>query len=143
MDLLARNAKGDRRMVAQDETQTITLVTVTPAAAEQVKQVLTERAKPEAALRLFIAGKTCSGFQYGMAIADGPESDDITIEQNGVRLIVDEVSAPFLSGAQIDFVDDVMQKGFTISNPNAAAGGGGCACGGGGCGCGAGGGHGH
>jgi Fe-S cluster assembly iron-binding protein IscA len=54
-----------------------------------------------------------------------------------VRLIVDQVSAPFLSGAEVDFVDSVMQKGFTISNPN--AGGGGCGCGNGSCGCGHGG----
>jgi iron-sulfur cluster assembly accessory protein len=131
-------------MVAQGETQTGTLINVTPAAAEQVKAVLAEREKPNASLRLFIAGKTCSGFQYGMAIADAPESDDIAIEQHGVRFIVDEVSAPFLSGAEVDFVDTVMQKGFTITNPNAQTGGGcGCGAGGGGCGCGAGGGHGH
>ncbi len=129
-------------MVAQGETQTGTLISVTPAAAEQVKAVLAQREKPDAALRLFIAGKTCSGFQYGMALAETAESDDITIEQHGVRFIVDEVSAPFLSGAQVDFVDSVMQKGFTITNPN-ASGGGGCACGGGGCSCGGGGGHGH
>jgi iron-sulfur cluster assembly accessory protein len=126
-------------MVAQGETQTGTLITVTPAAAEQVKAVLAEREKPDASLRLFIAGKTCSGFQYGMALAETAEADDITIEQHGVRFIVDEVSAPFLSGAQVDFVDSIMQKGFTITNPN-ASGGGGCACGGGGCSCGGGGG---
>jgi iron-sulfur cluster assembly accessory protein len=126
-------------MVAQGEAVTTsTLITVTPAAAEQVKSVLAERSRPDAALRLFIAGKTCSGFQYGMALAEGPDADDILIEQHGVRFIVDQVSAPFLSGAQVDFVDDVMQKGFTIANPN-ATGGGGCGCGngGGGCACGA------
>ena len=130
-------------MVANSETSTDTLISVTPAAAEQVKLVLAERNRSDAALRLFIAGKTCSGFQYGMALADGPEADDIAIEQHGVRFIVDEVSAPFLSGAQVDFIDGVMQKGFTITNPNASGGGGGggCACGGGGGGgCGGGGG---
>lgn len=125
-------------MVAQSEAGTSTLVNVSPAAAEQVKQVLAERERPGAVLRLFISGRTCSGFQYGMALADGPDADDITIEQHGVRLIVDNVSAPFLSGAEIDFVDTVMQKGFTITNPN-NTGGGGCACGGGGCNCGGGG----
>src|SRR5438552_5292441 len=116
-------------MVAQGETGTSTLLTVTAAAAEQVRQVLAERERPNAALRLFIAGRSGAGFQYGMSLADGPDADDITIEQHGVRLIVDNVSAPFLSGAEIDFVDSVMQKGFTITNPNAAQGGGGCACG--------------
>ncbi|MHB8577925.1 MAG: HesB/IscA family protein [Dehalococcoidia bacterium] len=127
-------------MVAQSEAGTSTLVNVTPAAAEQVKLVLTERERPNGALRLFISARNGAGFQYGMAIADGPDADDVLIEQHGVRLIVDNVSAPFLSGAEIDFVDTVMQKGFTITNPN-ATGGGGCACGGGGCNCG--GGHGH
>ena len=137
-------------MVAQGEVNSGTvgegasLISVTPAAAEQVKLVLEERDRPTAALRIFIAGRTCSGFQYGMSLADGPDADDVLIEQHGVRFIVDNVSAPFLSGAEVDFVDTVMQKGFTISNPNAAGEGGGCACGrgGGGCGCGHGG-HGH
>lgn len=124
-------AQGDVKIAAE------TLITVTPAAAEQVKLVLSERQKSDAVLRLFIAGKSCNGFQYGMAIADSPEADDVLIEQHGIRFIVDEVSAPFLSGAEVDFVDDVMQKGFTISNPNAGGGGGcggGCSCGSGGCG---------
>src|SRR5947209_7261498 len=98
-------------MVTKEETGTGTLITVTPAAAEQVKLTLTERGKPAAALRLFISGRTCSGFQYGMAVADGPDEDDVLVEQHGVRFIVDNVSAPFLSGAEIDFVDSVMQRG--------------------------------
>lgn len=131
-------------MVAQDEAAQAesatgaSLITVTPAAAEQVRAVLAERQRPDGVLRIFISGKTCSGFQYGMALADAPDADDVTIETQGIRFIVDNVSAPFLSGAQVDFIDNVTEKGFTISNPNAAAGGsgGGCGCGGGGCGCG-------
>ena len=125
-------------MVAQDQSVTSTgLITVTPAAAEQVKSVLSERARPDAVLRIFIAGKTCSGFNYGMTLADGPDADDILIEEQGVRFIVDTVSAPFLSGAQVDFIDTLTHRGFTISNPNAGSGGGcGCGNGGGGCGCG-------
>lgn len=135
-------------MVAQGEINSdsaavdAALIAVTPAAAAQVKLVLEERDRPGAALRIFIAGRTCSGFQYGMALADGPDADDVLIEQHGVRFIVDNVSAPFLSGAAVDFIDTVMQKGFTITNPNATnEDGGGCACGrgGGGCGCGNGG----
>ena len=125
------------RAVEQSEGAVPALIAVTPAAAEQMQQILAQQERPGAAVRVFIAGRTCSGFQYGMAISDGPDADDVTIEQNGVRLIVDNVSAPFLSGAEIDFVDTVMQRGFTITNPNAIGGeGGGCACGGGGCSCG-------
>ena len=123
-------------MVAQDQSVTGSgLITVTPLAAEQVKAVLTERQRPNAVLRIFIAGKSCSGFNYGMTLADGPDADDILIEDQGVRFIVDTVSAPFLSGAQVDFIDTLTHRGFTITNPNAESGGG-CGCGGGGCGCG-------
>jgi len=125
-------------MVTRDETTTgTTLISVTPLAAEQVKAVLSERDRPDAVLRIFIAGKTCSGFSYGMTLADGPDDDDILIEEQGVRFIVDNVSAPFLSGAQVDFIDTLTHRGFTIVNPNASSGGGcGCGNGGGGCGCG-------
>lgn len=128
----------EEQATAQETATSTGLIMVTPAAAEQVKAVLAERQRPDGVLRIFISGKTCSGFQYGMALADAPEADDVTIESHGVRFIVDNVSAPFLSGAQVDFVDNVTEKGFTISNPNAAGSGGGCGCGngGGGCGCG-------
>ena len=129
-------------MVTQSESQATdeatpaaTLITLTPTAAEQVKRVLAERTLSHAALRVFIAGRTCSGFQYGLAPADGPDDDDIVVEQHGVRLIVDQVSAPFLSGAIVDYHTSELQQGFTIQNPSANTGGGGCACGGGGCGC--------
>jgi iron-sulfur cluster assembly protein len=121
-------------MTAHNESTTgAGLITITPAAAAQVKAVLAERQRPDAALRIFIAGRTCSGFQYGMALADGPDEDDILVEDQGVRFVIDNVSAPFLSGAQVDFIETEMARGFTINNPNA---GGGCGCGGGGCSCG-------
>jgi iron-sulfur cluster assembly protein len=81
---------------------------------------------PQGALRVFVVGGGCSGYQYGMAIAQDAEADDIVLEENGVRLLVDPDSAKLLSGAEVDYVEDLMKSGFQIFNPNAAKS---CACG--------------
>jgi len=94
-------------------------ITVTDKAAEKAKAILTERGTADAALRVFVVGGGCSGYQYGMTIARSREADDIEIEHNGVRLLVDSRSAQMLDGAEIDYVDDLMKSGFTIYNPNA------------------------
>jgi iron-sulfur cluster insertion protein len=112
-----------------------TLFSVTPAAADQARALLAARGRPDGSLRLFIAGRHAHGFQYGLALAGEPDADDLSVSAGGVRFIVDLVSAPFLSGATIDYTDGVVQKGFVISGPAPRAGGG-CACGRGSCGCG-------
>ena len=109
------------------------MITVSDTAANKAKAVLEQRGKPEAALRLFVAGGGCSGPQFGMALAERAESDDAQFEFGGVRFLVDSESAPFLDGAQVDYIEDVIRSGFTISNPNLQSGGG---CGSGGCACG-------
>jgi iron-sulfur cluster assembly protein len=101
-------------------------ITVTDKAAEKAKAILTERGIADAALRVFVAGGGCSGYQYGMTIARTREADDIEIECNGVRLLVDSKSALLLDGAEVDYVDDLMKSRFTIFNPNAVHT---CACG--------------
>ncbi len=101
-------------------------LTITDKAAENVKKILKEKGAEQGALRVFVAGGGCSGYQYGMALAQGAEEDDFVIEQSGVRLLVDPESAPLLKGAEIDYVEDVMKSGFTIFNPNAVKS---CACG--------------
>jgi len=78
------------------------------------------------ALRVFVAGGGCSGYQYGMAIAQEIDEDDFVFEQDGVKVLVDPESAPLLKGAEIDYVEDIMKSGFTIFNPNAVKS---CACG--------------
>jgi len=102
------------------------LVNITEKAAEKAKALLAEREIPSGALRVFVAGGGCSGYQYGMAIARDNEADDIVLEQFGVRLVVDPESAQYLAGAEIDYVDDIMKSGFSIFNPNATKS---CACG--------------
>ena len=101
-------------------------LTITDKAVENVKKILKEKGAETGALRVFVAGGGCSGYQYGMALAQGAEEDDFVIEQSGVRLVVDPESAPLLKGAEIDYVEDVMKSGFTIFNPNAVKS---CACG--------------
>jgi iron-sulfur cluster assembly protein len=102
------------------------VVSITDKAAEKAKALLADRGVEDAALRVFVVGGGCSGYQYGMAIAQGKEEDDIVIEHGGVTVLVDPESAPLMRGAEIDYVDDIMKSGFTIFNPNAVKG---CACG--------------
>src|SRR5438045_2449653 len=83
----------------------------TPAAAAQALRMLAERDRSKATLRVFIAGRHGTDFRYGLALAGEPDVDDLTVSAGGARFIVDLVSAPFLSGATIDYVDDLMQKG--------------------------------
>lgn len=110
-----------------------TVLNVSEAAASKAKAVLDSRGKPEAALRLFVAGAGCSGPQYGMALAEAPESDDVVYNFGGVTFLIDSESLPMVQGAEIDYVENDMRAGFTIFNPNIQQAGGGC---GGGCSCG-------
>ena len=103
------------------------LVTITDRAVEKARALLIEKELPEGALRVFVVGGGCSGYQYGMALAKGPEADDTEIQAaEGVRILVDPESAGLLRGAEVDYVDDLMKSGFTIYNPTATAS---CACG--------------
>ena len=99
---------------------------VTDLAAEKAKALLEEKGFEEGALRVFVVGGGCSGYQYGMALATETEQGDEVIEKDGVRFLVDEESKPLLMGARVDYVDDVMKSGFSINNPNASKS---CACG--------------
>ncbi len=103
------------------------MINVTDKAKEKAKAMFTEKGLPEdTGLRVFVVGGGCSGYQYGMALARDVEDDDLIIDDQGVRLVVDPDSAPLLEGAEIDYVDDLMKAGFTIYNPNAVKS---CACG--------------
>ena len=106
--------------------ETTTLVNITEKAAEKAIALLAARELPEGALRVFVAGGGCSGYQYGMALARSTEEDDLVLMVHGVRIVVDPESAQYLSGAEIDYVEDVMKSGFSIFNPNATKS---CACG--------------
>lgn len=108
-----------------DTTQTDT-ITMTPEAVQAVKELLEKRQLEGYALRVYVSGGGCSGFQYGMALDNNIRDLDVVCETNGIKAIVDEVSIQYLRGATIDFVDDLMGSGFKIENPNAIAS---CGCG--------------
>ena len=107
-------------------TVAVPSVTVTERAAEKALSLLAAKGHPEGMLRVFVVGGGCSGYQYGMAIATQADPEDQVIEAEGVRVVVDRDSAPMISGAEIDYVEDLMKSGFTIYNPNAVSS---CACG--------------
>ena len=102
------------------------MIEVTDLAAQRAKSLLEDKGFAEGALRVFVVGGGCSGYQYGMALATDAEDGDAVIEKNGVRFLVDQESAPLISGSRVDYIDDVMKQGFSISNPNASHS---CACG--------------
>ena len=122
------------------------LFTLTPAASEAVRNILTERNLEGYALRVYVAGGGCCGVNFGMALDNNFRDVDTTFEANGVKVVVDEVSIDYLRDATVDFVNDPMRgAGFAVNSPNAQGhshGEGGCACGAGGgegsCGCGGG-----
>jgi iron-sulfur cluster insertion protein len=76
-------------------------------------------------LRIFVQGGGCSGFQYGFTF-DEQQDGDTVVEASGIRVLVDPMSAPYLSGATVDFVEDLRGSGFVVENPNAVRS---CGCG--------------
>jgi iron-sulfur cluster assembly protein len=102
------------------------MLTLTPDALNQLKNLLAKEDNPGLGLRVFVSGGGCSGLQYGMAFDDQPRPDDEVIEHEGIRLIVDEFSRDYIQGSEIDYVDSLMGAGFTVHNPNAVRS---CSCG--------------
>ncbi len=96
---------------------------VTPRAFERLAEI--GAADDGQALRVAVEGGGCSGFQYEIAL-DTPRDDDLVLEGNGQKVLIDEVSLPFLSGAVIDFTEELIGARFVIENPNATSS---CGCG--------------
>jgi iron-sulfur cluster assembly protein len=109
-------------------------VSVSDKARQKAIDLLKERDLASGLLRVFVMGGGCSGVQYGMALSQEADEDDTVVAVGALNLVVDSQSLPFVQGAQIDFMEEDLKSGFTITNPNAPAVGGGC---GGGCSCGA------
>ncbi len=102
------------------------LVTMTAGAAAKLKEIIAKQGREDLALRVYVTPGGCSGFSYGMTFAEGAEEGDTVAEQDGVRVVVDPMSAMYLKGAEIDFVDALMGGGFALRNPNAVSS---CGCG--------------
>jgi iron-sulfur cluster assembly accessory protein len=100
-------------------------IQITENAAKRVSTILHDE-PAGSMLRVSVEGGGCSGFQYKFGFDLTRADDDLLIERDGVKVLVDVISAPFLEGAAIDFVDDLMGQSFKITNPNATAS---CGCG--------------
>jgi iron-sulfur cluster assembly protein len=101
-------------------------VSLTPEALSQLRTLLSEEANPQLGLRVFVSGGGCSGLQYGMALDDQVRPEDEVVEQEGLRILIDDFSANYLRGSEIDYVNGLMGAGFTVHNPNAVHS---CSCG--------------
>jgi iron-sulfur cluster assembly accessory protein len=100
-------------------------VTVTDRAARRIAEIVaSEPATP--LLRVSVEGGGCSGFQYRFDLVAASDAEDVVIEKEGARVLIDPVSLQYLGGSQIDYVDDLIGASFKINNPNATAS---CGCG--------------
>jgi iron-sulfur cluster insertion protein len=96
--------------------------TVSDSAATRIKAILGAKV----ALRLAVDGGGCSGFQYNFSLEDKQEPDDLLFENSGAKVLIDPASLPFVEGAVLEFVDDLMGESFRVSNPKAKSS---CGCG--------------
>jgi iron-sulfur cluster assembly accessory protein len=118
---------GSIQMTVQDQTtEQATGVLLTDAAASKVKSLLEQEGRDDLALRVAVQPGGCSGLRYQLFFDERTLDGDVVTDFGGVGVVVDRMSAPYLGGASIDFVDTIEKQGFTIDNPNA---GGSCACG--------------
>jgi iron-sulfur cluster assembly accessory protein len=100
-------------------------ITLTDSAARRIAEIISKEA-PGSHLRISVKGGGCSGFQYSFDIVGGAEADDLRVEKAGAAVLIDAMSVPYMEGAEIDFVDDLIGAAFKINNPNATAS---CGCG--------------
>ena len=110
-------------MEIQERTESI--VSLTPAAAVKIRDLMAGE-EDVSVLRVAIEGGGCSGFQYGLGFDRGALEGDHEFECEGVSVVVDPFSAPYLLGARVDYLETIQESGFKIDNPNAVAS---CGCG--------------
>ncbi|WGD36237.1 iron-sulfur cluster insertion protein ErpA [Lysinibacter sp. HNR] len=101
-------------------------VGVTDAAVSKVRSLLEQEGRDDLRLRVAVQPGGCSGLIYQLYFDERYLDNDAVVDFDGVEVIVDKMSVPYLAGATIDFEDTIEKQGFTIDNPNAA---GSCACG--------------
>ena len=103
------------------------MVTMTEMAAKKVGELRLEEGKPEWGLRIRVVGGGCSGMSYELGWEDQVAEGDDVVEAHGIKVYIDKHSAPYLSGSEIDFVqNEMMGAGFAIKNPNVKSS---CGCG--------------
>ena len=114
-------------MIEQNQQSLVetSILTITPAAGDKVRELLEQENDPSLALRIFVAGGGCSGLQYGMTL-DEEQDGDTVITQGEFKVLVDEMSLGYINGSEVDYVDSLMGAGFTVNNLNAVSS---CGCG--------------
>jgi iron-sulfur cluster assembly accessory protein len=108
------------------ETSAAQGLILSSAAAAKVKSLLEQQGEEGLQLRVAVQPGGCSGLRYQLFFDDRSMDGDVVSDFGGVSVVTDRMSAPYLAGATVDFVDTIEKQGFTIDNPNA---GGSCACG--------------
>ena len=112
-------------MSTEAETDTTGII-LTDVATAKVRSLLESEGRDDLVLRIAVQPGGCSGLRYQLYFDDRTLEGDVERVNDGVKVVTDKMSAPYLGGASIDFVDTIEKQGFTIDNPNA---GGSCACG--------------
>ena len=100
-------------------------INMSASAAQQINAIMAKQAEPTF-LRVAVDGGGCSGFQYRFEFATAPNDDDLIIERDGAKILIDEISQEFLKDSEIDYVNELIGSAFKIHNPNATAS---CGCG--------------
>lgn len=103
-----------------------TPIIFTDSAATKVSELIEEEGNTNLKLRVYVSGGGCSGFQYGFTFDEEVNDDDTQVEKNGVTVLIDSMSIPYLTGAEIDYKEDLNGSQFVIRNPNATTT---CGCG--------------
>lgn len=96
------------------------------SAVDKIKEIFAEENNPAIKLRIFVQGGGCSGFSYGFTLDEEQAEDDFLITDNGIRVLVDSMSAQYLQGATVSYKDELWSKEFVINNPSAVST---CGCG--------------
>ncbi len=124
----AQSNEGNRAMTEQVETTEIRKdgINLSPVAAAKVKSLLEQEGRDDLSLRIAVQPGGCSGLRYQLFFDERSLDGDVVTDFDGVAVVVDRMSVPYLNGAMIDFADSIDKQGFTIDNPNAT---GSCACG--------------
>lgn len=103
-----------------------TSITLSERAANKVRELISEEENTDLKLRVFITGGGCSGFQYGFSFDEDTADDDTAIERDGVTVLVDPLSYPYLAGSEVDYTEGLEGSRFIVNNPNATTT---CGCG--------------
>jgi len=120
--MLNMNTVAEADLVAEMQFPLI----FTDSAAKKVKELIEEEGNDDLKLRVFVAGGGCSGFKYGFTFDELTNEDDMVMEKNGVKLLIDAMSFQYLAGAEIDYQENAEGAQFVIKNPGASST---CGCG--------------